>query len=151
MTPNIDFYILENHNVADSTKFLCRLAEKAYLEKHQVLIYFSNEKECLALNDQLWTFRDNAFVPHQICQAESQAEDFKDIPILLASQHIPAFCQDILINWSSETLEEITQFKRVIEIIADDEEAKHQGRLRFASYREKGFELKTHKIANSKP
>ena len=60
----IDFYILDTGAVQDRYLLSCRIAEKAWKENHRVMIQAASEQEARHLDQLLWTFRDQSFVPH---------------------------------------------------------------------------------------
>ncbi|MEZ5578324.1 MAG: DNA polymerase III subunit chi [Candidatus Competibacteraceae bacterium] len=43
----------------------CRLADKAYGLGHTVYLFTASEARAAALDDLLWTFRQDSFVPHE--------------------------------------------------------------------------------------
>ena len=62
----VDFYVLEQADNQARLRLACRLAEKAWQQKQQVLLLAPGADDARTLDDLLWTFRDRSFVPHEI-------------------------------------------------------------------------------------
>src|SRR5581483_8665742 len=112
----VDFYITAAGNARLS--LACKLAEKAYLAAHQVLIWHTDAAELEALDEMLWTFRDGSFVPHEVL-ANPAAEP--DAPVLLSCGPLPAGELDVIINLAAQVPEFLPRARRVVEIIDGDE------------------------------
>lgn len=137
----ISFYILKDAEQASRQEFACRLAEKAYKLGHQVYIHTQNAEESEIINQALWSFRADSFVPHQIHQDEIQSE-----PVLIGHDAAPPRLMDLLINLSTMQPAFFSQFKRLAELINNDDNVKIEGRKRFQFYKDRGYELETHKL-----
>jgi DNA polymerase-3 subunit chi len=142
--PNIDFYIL-NETPAEYLRTVCRLIDKAFQQKHQVYVQANSSQEAKVLDDLLWTFRDDSFIPHDILEKNAPAT----VPIQIGFDIIPKHHKDILLNLSPEAPEFFTQFKRVLEIVPNDDGARKISRKKFKLYRDKSCELKTHDLTKT--
>lgn len=140
--PQVDFYILQSQLPLEREKLACKLAEKAWQLQHQVFVYTESATHAQQLDNLLWTFRQDSFVPHQIYSDSLQPNIA--IYIGYGSQIAPEMT--VLINLTQEVPEFFFQYQRVAEIIANDEEAKILGRKRYCFYRDKQWEMKTHQI-----
>ena len=138
----IDFYLLTADTVDARRLFTCRLLEKAYQQEHRVFVYCNNAAEAGALDELLWTFKPDSFIPHHL-QGEGPEPP---PPIQIGYDTEPRGFSDILLNLSDNIPPFYTRFQRVIEIVAADESAKIRGREHFRSYRNAGIEPKTHTI-----
>ena len=58
----IDFYQIESK--VDPLLFACRLIDKVYRLGHQIHVHTASEQDTSALDDLLWTFKTERFVPH---------------------------------------------------------------------------------------
>ena len=65
MTP-IDFYILQATSPQSRETYACRLTDKAFKAGKKVFIYTESFADAQRLNTQLWTFKGEAFLPHDI-------------------------------------------------------------------------------------
>ena len=146
MPPRVDFYHLQSDSVQQLRLFGCRLADKAWQLGHTVLIYTTDEQESRQLDELLWSFRDDSFVPHGLASETQQ-----DIPAVLISHQLPVQTnRDLLINISTrlpaenETAE--LGCERIAEIINQDANVKQQGRSRYSYYDKNKYTLEYHEI-----
>jgi DNA polymerase-3 subunit chi len=142
----VDFYLLAGSGAEEPSLIVCRLLEKAYLRGHRVFVYCSNQQEAEKLDELLWTFKDNSFIPHNL-QGEGPEPP---PPIQLGFQDEPRGFNDILINLHSEIPKFYTRFRRIIEVVANNDSAKELSRTHYREYRANQCELQTHEIATEK-
>ena len=136
----VDFYILPNANTQQRRHFACRLAEKAWQQNNRIYIQTDSASDSQMLDQMLWTFNDNSFIPHGIAGSESDAEQ----AILIGHENcMQAF--DLLINLSAQ-LPTVQHCKRIAEIIHQDDATKLRGREHYKHYREQQCELHHHEI-----
>ena len=141
--PDISFYILSSQTQSERNLFACKLIEKAYRHKQFCYIYTDTPEQSKQLDDQLWTFRPSSFIPHQIY--DGVVPEYEHT-ILIGTQKAPLNWQKTIINLSSKYPNDLEQTTRILEILDEDEEMKHTGRLRYRQYSQAGFTIKTHKI-----
>ena len=138
----VDFYLLSDDQPNAQWLVACRLLEKAYLKGHRVFVHCTNQQEAELLDELLWTFKDDSFIPHNL-QGEGPEPP---PPIHIGYSKEPRGFNDILLNDSKQIPPFYTKFKRVIELVMNNEEAKEQSRLHYKEYRAQGCELFTHPI-----
>jgi len=138
----IDFYILKGQQAYDRQVFACRLAEKAYKLGHHIYIHTTDAEQSEQLNQALWSFRADSFVPHQLDDGNANEQ----CPILIGHSAAPPRLMDLLINLNTEQPLFFSQFERVAEIIDDNDDIKVAGRQRFQFYKQRGYALDTHKL-----
>jgi DNA polymerase-3 subunit chi len=140
--PKIDFYILPEAHANARLLFACRLIEKAYKQKHTVYIHTEDRETAHKLDELLWTYRDDSFLPHNLYGDGPEPAP----PIQIGFDVVPEKHRDILINLHSQIPEFHSQFARILELIANDAPAQETGRERFRFYRSQNFEMYTHKL-----
>lgn len=164
---SIDFYVLTNSitdNVTsgdnDSQEAIvhsdehdmliaaCILCEKARIKQMRVHIQCKNQHQAEQLDQLLWSFKPDAFLPHVIV-TETQAEAV-DEAISIGWQSIPFNQSDVLINLTQQTIPEYARFIRLLEIVPADEDAKKASRLLYTEYKNIGYPLKKHNISTEK-
>lgn len=138
----VDFYLLQSPAPGAVWHLACRLIEKAYLRQHRVFIHCQNQKEAEHLDELLWTFKDESFIPHHL-QGEGPEPP---PPIQIGFEAVPHGWNDILMNLADPVPSFFTQFHRVIEIVPDSEEEKAISRHHYRLYRSHGCELQMHSI-----
>ena len=140
--PRIDFYVLPGQQDNGRTLLACRLADKAYSLGHTVYLLAASEAQAAALDDLLWTFRQDSFIPHErypLAGAESS-------PVLVGAVLPVAVNARVLINFTEALPEGFEQFERVVELVDQHPDVLAQSRERFRQYRERGFTPETHKL-----
>ena len=158
----IDFYLLPA--TEDDGKHLaaCRLAHKAFRLGHRIYILAPNAAECGTIDQLLWTFHPNSFIPHQIDNTRSRAsalgslpspsgrgnegEGNIDVPVLIGHDAPPDSFSDVLISLTPQVPECFERFARVAELVAPSEPERTAARERFRFYRERGHDVQTHNL-----
>ena len=143
----IDFYITDLKTPAEYFSFACRLTEKAFRQKHSVYLHTDSEATMQSVDDLLWTYRPNSFLPHAsektvltAGQAPTQTE------ILVACSGKPGDHHDVLVNLTEQTPDFFSRFTRVAEVVLGSDEAKAKSRQRYKYYRDRGYPLQVHNV-----
>ena len=136
----VDFYILPSAEPSARLDFACKLAEKAWRLGHKVYLHCSDETQRKDLDERLWRFKGESFVPH------SNLEDQPDGVVLMGFAEAPANHQDLLINLDLKVPEFFKRFARVAEVVVEDPVVRLAARESFRFYREHGYPLQDHKL-----
>jgi DNA polymerase III subunit chi len=143
---SIDFYVLQETTLDARWLFACRLVDKVMRlnltnnKKMRILIVVNEEKEAKILDDLLWTFKPESFIPHQIINLNKPL----DVEITFTTeigQH-----QDLLINLAQEIPGYFSRFERLSEIVIQDKTILEATRQRFSFYKQRGYPIDTKKI-----
>lgn len=137
------FYILEDESADATAHFACRLTEKAHAEGHRVFIHVSDEAQTEEMNRLLWQFRQGSFVPHTTLNELAAGDDLT--PVVVGNGEPPAGFDDILINLEGEIGGFFSRFARHNEIVGP--QAMAAARRRYRYFKDRGYQLTTHKIA----
>jgi len=140
--PRIDFYVLPDHKDNGRALLACRLADKAYSLGHTVYILTASEAQAAALDDLLWSFRQDSFVPHE--RYPLVGEDAS--PVLIGAALPTTVNPQVLINFTERLPEGFEGFDRVVELVDPQPEALAKSRERFRQYRERGYAPESHKL-----
>ena len=130
----IDFYQL-NPQRHRYEQVVCRLCQKAWEARQLTLLLTQSSEQSQLLDQHLWTFSDESFVPHD---SDDSAEFIT--PILVHDNPQPNGERQLLINLSSSVPPWFAQFERVIELVTEDN--KVQARANYSYYKERGYPLK---------
>jgi DNA polymerase-3 subunit chi len=141
----IDFYLLTTSNDKDRLLFVCRLVEKIYKQQHRIYIHAENQTIAHQVDELLWTYREDSFLPHNLYGEGPDPAP----PIQIGYNVAPEKQRDILINLNSTAPEFYKQFARVLEIISNDTTAQAVARERYKFYRAEGNDITTHKLKTS--
>lgn len=140
--PKIDFYILTDGNVQARFHLACRLIEKAYKNRHRVYVHTETQDDANKIDELLWTYRDDSFLPHNLYGDGPEPAP----PIQIGCAVTPEKHRDILINLSSQVPIFFERFNRVLEIVANDAVMQATARENYRQYRTRGFDINTHKL-----
>ena len=142
-SPQIDFYVLQEQSPDSRFKLACRIVEKAYRLGHQVYVRTDNSDDTNVLDDLLWTFSQNSFIPHKLCTENASRES----PVVIGEYPPATEGIDIVISVADDPVSDFTAYPRIVEIVGCEDDEKASGRNRFRYYREHGVEPTTHQIA----
>ncbi|MEK7989674.1 MAG: DNA polymerase III subunit chi [Thiotrichaceae bacterium] len=136
----VDFYILQQPT---GERFACQLVDKVWHQGYQIYIHTHGLTHAKKLDDMLWTFKPDSFIPHDLYPDEPASI----APIKIGysvDDYAPA---DVLINLAVADIPIFyPHFKRVAEIVFNNDIAKQWGRVRYKSYKDKGLDVKIHNL-----
>ena len=128
--------------VSDELPFLVKLSEKTIKMRRKACIATRDIAHSKAVSKYLWTHDPTKFIPHSV-----DPEDLNDQLTALelryddTSSHL-----DILINLTEKKLSQFSSFHRLVEIITKNKGSIDMGRQRFKWYRDRGYDIKVHKM-----
>ena len=140
--PRIDFYVLPDRKDNGRALLACRLADKACGLGHTVYLLTASEAQAAALDDLLWTFRQDSFIPHERYPLAGEESS----PVLVGAVLPAEFDAQVLINFTDRLPEGFERFERVVELVDSHPEVLAKSRERFRQYRERGLTPETHKL-----
>lgn len=143
MSPSVDFYLLKDPKASAAAMLACRLAEKAYLHANSTYIYCDTPQNASAIDQLLWTFKDDSFIPHALAATTQHPQT----PIAIGCDLTTLTRNyDILINLHPDIAANSEKFSRILDIVANEPSLKEQGRLRYKYYREANYPLNLHEL-----
>ena len=140
---NTVFYILEESSIMQRLRLACRLLEKAYKNRHRIYVNAVDEKQAHLLDEMLWTYKDDTFLPHNLYGDGPEPAP----PIQIGFGITPDKQRDILLNLSPDVPDYFSQFARLLEIVSSDSVIQAAGREHYRHYRAAGYEITTHKLS----
>jgi DNA polymerase-3 subunit chi len=140
--PRIDFYILDQAEEKSRLNLACRLIEKAYKNRHRIYVHTEDANKAHALDELLWTYREDSFLPHNLHGDGPEPPP----PIQIGFATTPEKQRDILINLSKTVPPFYTQFARILEIVCNHPEIQADTREHYRYYRSQGHDINTHKL-----
>ena len=143
----IDFYVLPDTRAEGRMILACKIAEKAYTREHKIFVNSASAAEAKRLDELMWTFRDGSFLPHMVVDTKTDVETAKRHPIHIAHGAEPGRECDLLINLAHDVPTYFSRFERVAEVVNSNADCRQSGRERFRFYRDRGYDLKTHKLS----
>lgn len=136
--PRADFYLIAKPRFREEPlRLVCELARKAYETGTPTLVLARDAAQAEQLDDLLWSFDPDAFIPHQIVGVDVD-EDEADVLIAPPDADVPL--RPIVINLRDGAVE--GDFERVLEVVPADEDARGPLRERWKHYQARSIELK---------
>lgn len=140
--PRADYYILPHSDYDSRELFVCRLCDKLLRQQLRIHVHLRSEADLKQLDQRLWSFRPDAFVPHTILGHESKA------PITLSTDAEAQINADLLINLAIDEPQNASQVQRIAEIVIQDPEVLAAARESFKIRRDAGWEVHNHKLTS---
>lgn len=139
----VDFYIHDSLSQLAQNVLMCRITEKAWKKNHKIFVRCLNEKSVKEMDDLMWSFSAESFVPHE-CQSENHTA-----PIIIGEKLSEAIKSDLLVNLGEDVPTTVSKFQRVVEPTGYDESSRNSARVKYKYYQDRGFPIFTHKISLS--
>jgi DNA polymerase-3 subunit chi len=138
--PRADFYLIDKPRFrAQPLLLVCELAKKAYAANLPVLVLARDAAQAEELDDLMWSFDPDEYLPHQIAGAD---EDEDEAPVLIATPDLDLPARALLINLRDAA--PAGGFERVLEVVPADPAARGPLRERWKHYQALGFEVSKH-------
>ncbi len=135
----ITFYLLQSSSAQSGGRFLCRLAQKVYAKQSALDIACETSEQATELNQTLWTFETESFIPHQINAQNNQEIQIRTLQTLDKSA-------DLLLNLSPDLNTDNTHYQRILQCVFDNAEHKQQSRILYKKLQALGWQIETHNI-----
>lgn len=137
--PRADFYLIDKPRFREDPLLLvCELAKRAFASTQPALILARSLDQAEELDEKLWAFDENAFVPHQI----AGDDDDEVTAVLIVPPDVRVADRPLVINLRDDCAPGL--FERVLEVVPADEAMRTGSRERWKTYRQAGFEVSKH-------
>ena len=138
--PRADFYLIAKPRFSEKPLLLvCELARKACDSGQPLLILANSAAQAELLDELLWEFDPDAYIPHQIAGLD---EDDDLSPVLIVSPEYEAPMRPLVLNLRADAVP--GGFERVLEVVPADASAREPLRQRWKDYAARGLELAKH-------
>ena len=135
--PRADFYLIAKPRFLEQPlRLVCELARKAYDSNQPTLILARDSAQAEELDDLLWAFDPDAYIPHQIAGLD---EDDELTPVLIATPDTDVPSRPLVINLRDAAWEGACE--RVLEVVPADPAARAPLRERWKQYKTRGLDL----------
>lgn len=136
----IDFYVLKSGDFQAALHYCCRLTEKVFRAGHRIYIHVDNAEQAASLDEMLWAFRPDSFVPHAVMDGQSTGD------VAIGFGDSPGDHMDVMINLAVDTPPFFSRFKRLGEVVSQEPERLQALRGRWKNYKDQGYPLKKHDV-----
>jgi len=134
--PRADFYLIDKPRFREQPLLLvCELARRAFAAQKPTLILTRDFEQAEAVDELLWDFDEDAFIPHQLAGDDDDA----NTAVLIVPPGIETPDRPLLINLRDSCPS--GSFERVLEVVAADEAERTGSRERWREYHQRGFQL----------
>lgn len=139
--PRADFYLIDKPRFRDDPLLLvCELAKRAFESGQRALILARSIDQAEQLDEKLWEFDADAFVPHQIAGDDDDAIT----PVLIVAPETSTPDRPLVINLRDDCAPGL--FERVLEVVPADEDQRLGSRKRWTTYKAAGFDVAKHEM-----
>ena len=128
-------------NVLDETRLIGKLIYKAQTVGRKLHISVRNEGHGEKIAKNLYGAEPTSFFA-----ISSSPHSMHDLTSAIISNTSDYGHNDVIINLTSEIPDNFSAFKRVIEIVSQDEENISAARNRYRWYKDRGYSIATHKL-----
>ena len=143
MQTQVMFYLLKDEAKDESDKdtrsaiyHACLQASHFYRQNLRVYIYTQDKQHAEQVDEMLWAFDSDSFVPHNLV-----GEGPKQGAIVEIGYQAPQGRRPVLINLTSTVPNFANQFQYIVDFVPSDETLKQQARERFKTCRQWGFQV----------
>ena len=134
-----DFYLIDKPRFREQPLLLvCELARRAHAAGQPTLILARDFAQAEAVDDLLWSFDDDAFIPHQLAGDDDDGET----AVLIVPPGIETADRPLVINLRDTCAP--GRFERVLEVVAADPAEREGSRVRWREYARLGFQVGKH-------
>ena len=137
----IDFHILQDASVEARWLYVCRFIEKVERLGHSILVIVNTVEEAQELDDLLWSFKPESFIPHQILGRDEEAKIEITFP---ANSADSSAHHDVLINLGSDIPDYFSRFARLAEIVIQEPKILENTREHYKFYKQRGYPITHH-------
>lgn len=138
MTSKADFYVLPSSDPDARARFLCRLVEKIRALGHEIFIHARNETEAQRIDQLLWEYRPESFIPHSLLNETDNAG------VKIGWDQQRPKHQDVYVNLDLEIPEDALKFDRILEIVVQSEDILTATRLNYKVYQNNSVQIDMH-------
>ena len=139
--------VIFHFNVPEKTAYACRLLRKAWAARAQVGV-LGDDAALRALDEALWAFSPQAFIPH--CSAGAPAHVLAVTPIVLSADAAAFTHGQALLNLGQPAPRDFGRFARLIEIVSVQPPDRASARQRWRHYQASGLQPQAHDAAARK-
>ncbi len=132
-----DFYLIAKPRfLTEPLRLVCELARKANDAGLQTLVLARDQAQAEELDELLWSFDDDAYIPHQIAGEDADEEEAL---VLIAVPGSTASSRPLVINLRDDPY--LGACDRVLEVVPADPAAREPLRERWRQYKALDFTL----------
>lgn len=153
----VDFYLLAKPGL-DARRMACRLALMAWERGHQTIVLTESDTSATEIDALMWESPADRFLPHELDSDAGPENATGSAPVLISrmsrlednslNANLDADLNewDVVINLCAQPVQKPARFKRLLEIVPHQHDARQASREKFRYYRDQGISPRTHEI-----
>jgi DNA polymerase-3 subunit chi len=139
--PTVHFYKLSSNSQQQRLAFVCRWADRLYQRQETVYIAVDNADTAQQLDEMLWTFKADSFIPHQRYNGQLPLLAHT---LLIGGTPVPESRQTRVFNLNTTAPAVGAGCDTLYEVVDNDAAWLAASRQRYRHYTQQGWQLKTH-------
>ena len=128
----IEFCVLQSQDPLARQLAACQLAAKAWRAGRSVFIRASDPEQCAELDQLLWRFQGECFIPHALAEHEHA-------PVLIGIDQTPPHEGTVLLNLKLDSRPQLVHCTRLIELVDQEPRRLQLSREHFRHYQSQGY------------
>ncbi len=142
MLASVTFIILDTAHSQQRDHNACLLCEYSYHQQQRIHLLCQSQSHQDSLNQQLWSFKNHAFIPHT-----NDETIFLNAPVVLISIGANAnINSDLIINLSNSPVANAHQHRSIIELVMTSQDDKTLRRQHYKHYQQLKMSVKSDKM-----
>lgn len=136
----VDFYVVSQSGAQTRLTVAARLIDKASQRGHRIYVNCDSEPQARELDELLWTYRSDSFIPH------ATADRDRNETVVLDWRGDPGAHDDVMINLQLTAPPYFSRFHRVAEVVTQEPEFLPALRDAWRFYKDRGYPLHKHDL-----
>ena len=136
---------LDARDTSSAFYHACLQASHFYRQNQRVFIYTHDQTQAEQIDELLWAFESDSFVPHNLVGEGPK----QGAPVEISYQP-PRGRRAVLINLTETMPTFANQFQFIVDFVPSDETLKQQARERFKTCRQWGFQVNNQPVEAKK-
>ncbi len=134
-----------------ATRELCLRVKGYYLGGERVYVLAQSPELAQRVNDELWTFEEDSFIPHTLCPISGEVDE----PVAVGVAAVNPNRAERLVVAGNPAQETVLKAAGFFNLVTDfvpkgDESATASARLRYKLLRENGFDMAHHPMGGAR-
>ena len=122
--------------------WIAKLAERAWQRRKKMLIHCATVEDAQHIDESLWCFREDAFIPHEMIVEGQPLADPEARIVITTVEHDPLKADIFLATSPTPSLDFAANFETVIEIVDHrDDGGLAASRERYRSWKKRGVDV----------
>lgn len=139
---HIDFYTLAEQHIDAALPLVGRLIENQYQRQHRIYVLAKDQQQAFVLDEMLWTFKPESFIPHHLAGEGPTPPP----PVIIGYDERAPEHNDILFNLNDAIPPFFHRFRRIVELVLNNEAALQEGRRRYRFYQQHQCMIEYHDL-----